>query len=103
MWIHDELDPLWDYVEVHPNVVRVDLRLQRTQVRCPQCRSWHWYRDLVKKPIDFSDFGWRCIYQCPDCCAQVGSDDPDFEALIIEALEVGQDWVRLAGLPTGGA
>jgi hypothetical protein len=102
-----DIDPLWDYVEVDPKVVRVDLLLEKAQVRCPQCCNWHWYSDLVKKPAAFSSsVGWRRTYHCPSCRAQVGSDDTvDFETLIIETLESGieQDWVRLSTLRVGGA
>jgi hypothetical protein len=90
---HD-IDPLWDYVEIDPQVVRVDLLLEKVQVRCRRCCSWHRYSDLIRERTTFSpSVGWRCVYRCPDCRAQIGEDD--LEVLIIEALESGRDWVRL--------
>jgi len=79
--------------------------LEKVEVFCHRCHSWHPFRKLVTDFTTSPHVGWRKTYHCPQCYQQVGSSHgPDpaygitsayFEETILDALDRQEAWVRI--------
>ncbi|WP_299286258.1 hypothetical protein [Thermoflexus sp.] len=78
--------------------------LEEVEVVCHNCKRWNRWHSLKREFTISSSVGWRRIYHCPNCHAQLGQDhggDPsynvapsDFAEQVLKAVREGQGWAR---------